>query len=143
LNGLKFEVDEGIRRKIGHVSIQFARQLMSAEGINLWPEFLNFLFESASNGTPTFKISALNMFGSFPGILGNQQSRNQEIVKQILKDCMAASSNYSVRFQAAKTFTSYVLHNRNDVVMHQHFQVHCFDFFCSCSDIKVSHIPRN
>jgi hypothetical protein len=104
---------------------------------------LIFSFLSASNGTPTFKISALNMFGSFPGILGNQQSRNQEIVKQILKDCMAASSNYSVRFQAAKTFTSYVLHNRNDVVMHQHFQVHCFDFFCSCSDIKVSHIPRN
>ncbi|EFX70167.1 hypothetical protein DAPPUDRAFT_328415 [Daphnia pulex] len=122
LNGLKFEVVEGIRSKIGHVSITFARKLMSAEGICLWPEFLNFIFESASNGTPTFQISSLQMFGSFPGMLGNQQSQKEEIIKKFLKDCLAASSNYSVRFQAAKTFSSYVLHNRNDVVMHRHFQ---------------------
>jgi hypothetical protein len=48
-----------MRRKICEVVSELARQLLDEEGINIWPDFLLFLFESASNGTLEIKESAL------------------------------------------------------------------------------------
>lgn len=53
------ETQVGMRRKICEVVSELARQLLDEEGINIWPDFLLFLFESASNGTLEIKESAL------------------------------------------------------------------------------------
>lgn len=69
-----------MRRKLCEVVSELARQLLDEEGNNLWPEFLRFLFDSASNGTPELKESALQMFGSVPGIFGNQVREATEMI---------------------------------------------------------------
>lgn len=91
-------------------------------GNNPWPEFLRFLFKSASNGTPELKESALQIFGSVPGIFRNQQSQYFSDFKQMLKQCMA-DLNYPVQFQAIKSLTSFLVHHSVDKVIQQHFEV--------------------
>jgi hypothetical protein len=115
-----------------------ARQLMDDAGNNLWPEFLEFLFLSAINNTPKFKESALQMFGSFPGIFGNQQSRYLNVIKQILEHSMADWSNHLIRYQAVKSFSAFILQNRNDVDVQQHFQV---NFFCLFVYVQTLNFP--
>ena len=117
------ETQAGMRRKICEVVSELARQLLDEEGNNLWPEFLRFLFESASNGTPELKESALRMFGSVPGITGNQQSQYVNAIQQMFQQCMAAKENYPVRFQAVKSLSSFILLHDDDVGIQKHFQV--------------------
>ena len=52
------ETQAGMRRKIYEVVSELARQLLDEEGIKLWPDFLRFLFESASHGTLEIQDSA-------------------------------------------------------------------------------------
>jgi hypothetical protein len=125
---IQTETQAGMRRKICEVVSELARQLLDEEGNNLWPEFLRFLFESASNGTPEIKESALQMFGSVPGIFGNQQSQYLNVIKQMLQQCMADWSNYPVRYQAVKSLSSFILLHDDDVAIQKHFQVNCLVF---------------
>ncbi|KAI9554129.1 hypothetical protein GHT06_019401 [Daphnia sinensis] len=119
---IQTETQAGMRRKICEVVSELARQLLDEEGNNLWPEFLRFLFESASNGTPEIKESALQMFGSVPGIFGNQQSQYLNVIKQMLQQCMADWSNYPVRYQAVKSLSSFILLHDDDVAIQKNFQ---------------------
>jgi len=119
---IQSENQSNMRRKICEVVSELARQLLDEEGNNLWPEFLRFLFESASNGTPELKESALQMFGSVPGIFGNQQSQYLSVIKQMLQQCMADWANYSVRFQAVKSLSSFILLHDDDITIQKHFQ---------------------
>lgn len=111
-----------MRRKICEVVSELARQLLDDEGNNMWPEFLRFLFESASSGTPELKESALQMFGSVPGIFGNQQSQYLIVIKQMLQQCMA-DATYPVRYQAVKSLSSFILLHDDDVPIQKNFQV--------------------
>ncbi len=122
LSIIQTEAQAGMRRKICEVVSELARQLLDEEGNNLWPEFLRFLFESASNGTPELKESALQMFGSVPGIFGNQQSQYLSVIKQMLQQCMA-DYNYPVRYQAVKSLSSFILLHDDDEAIQKHFQV--------------------
>lgn len=117
------ENQPGMRRKICEVVSELARQLLDDEGNNTWPEFLRFLFESASNGSPQLKESALQMFGSVPGIFGNQQSQYLSVIKQMLQQCMADWPNYTVRFQAAKSLSAFILLHDDEENIQKHFQV--------------------
>ena len=69
---------------------ELERQLLDNEGNNLWLEFRRFLFESTSNETTELKLSALKIFGSVPGISGNQQSQYVNAIQQMFQQCMAA-----------------------------------------------------
>nr|CAG4643007.1 EOG090X00U8 [Ilyocryptus agilis] len=143
---IQSETQTGMRRKICEVVSELARQLLDEDGNNLWPEFLRFLFESASNGTPELKESALQMFGSVPGIFGNQQTQYLGVIKQMcaitifsphiflicpnknlkyafrLQQCMSDWTNYAVRFQAVKSFSSFILLHDDDMAIQKHFQ---------------------
>ena len=120
---IQTESQSTMRRKICEVVSELARQLLDEEGNNLWPEFLRFLFESASNGTPELKESALQMFGSVPGIFGNQQSQYLTVIKQMLQQCMSDWPNYPVRFQAVKSLSSFILLHDDDLTIQKNFQV--------------------
>nr|CAG4640621.1 EOG090X00U8 [Eulimnadia texana] len=122
LAAVQSEPQAGMRKKICEAAAELARQLIDEEGNNLWPEFLRFLFESASTGTAELKESALQMFGSVPGVFGNQQSQYLSVIKQMLQQCMADQSNYNVRFQAVKSLSSFILLHDDDVSIQKHFQ---------------------
>jgi len=119
---IQSETQASMRRKICEVVSELARQLLDEEGNNLWPEFLRFLFESASTGTPELKESALQMFGSVPGIFGNQQAQYLNVIKQMLQQCMADYTNYAVCFQAVKSLSSFILLHDDDIGIQKNFQ---------------------
>lgn len=62
LHAVQNEQSDSIRRKICDVVAEVARNLLDDDGNNLWPEFLNFLFQCANNPSPQLKESALRMF---------------------------------------------------------------------------------
>lgn len=62
LHAVQNEQSDSIRRKICDVVAEVARNLLDDDGNNLWPEFLNFLFQCANNPSPHLKESALRMF---------------------------------------------------------------------------------
>ena len=102
---------------------ELERQLLDNEGNNLWIEFRRLLFESTSNETTELKLSALKIFGSVPGITGNQQSQYVNAIQQMFQQCMAAKENYPVRFQAVKSLSSFILLHDDDVGLQNNFQV--------------------
>lgn len=128
LNSLKYEVNKGIRRYIGEISIELARQFMESEASNSWPEFWDYVFLNV-NHTLQFKESTLQFLASFPGIFCNVQSRYLDGSIHILEACMADWTKHRLQFEAVKTFTSFVLQYRNDVNVQHPFQVDCFNFF--------------
>ena len=105
------------------VESEIERQLQDNEGNNLWPEFRRFLFESTSNGTTKLKLSALKIFGSVPGISGNQQSQYINVIKQMFQQCMSGKENYPIRFQAVKSLSSFILLHDDNVGLQKNFQV--------------------
>ena len=133
---IQSETQASMRRKICEVVSELARQLLDEEGNNLWPEFLRFLFESASTGTPELKESALHMFGSVPGIFGNQQAQYLNVIKQMLQQCMADYTNYAVCFQAVKSLSSFILLHDDDIGIQKNFQV--YNIFFSAYIFKIS-----
>lgn len=132
LTAVQSESQGMMRRKVCEVVSELARQLLDDDGNNQWPEFLRFLFESASNGTPELKESALQMFGSVPGIFGNQQSQYLNVIKQMLQQCMTDWANYSVRFQAVKALSSFILLHDDDLPIQKQFQVFAFLLMFVC-----------
>jgi hypothetical protein len=127
---IQTETQAGLRWKLFEVVSELARQLLDEEGNNLWPEFLRFLFESASNGTPQIKVDALETFGCMPGIFGNQQSQYLNGIKRVLQKCLADCTNYPVRYQAVKSLTAFIILNKDEGNVKCHFLVNFFLSFC-------------
>lgn len=90
------EQSPSIRRRICEVVAEVARNLLDDEGNNLWPEFLNFLFQCANGPNVALKESALRMFTCVPGVFGNQQPNYLDLIKQMLQ-LSVNDSNYEVR----------------------------------------------
>jgi hypothetical protein len=127
---IQTETQAGMRWKLFEVVSELARQLLDEEGNNLWPEFLRFLFVSASNGTPEIKVDALETFGCMPGIFGNQQSQYLNDIKRVLQKCLADWTNYPVRYQAVKVLSAFIIFNKDDENVKCHFLVNFFLSFC-------------
>ena len=112
------EPSKNVRRKCADLASEVARNLTDDEGNNLWPEFLKFLFDSASSSNPEMKEVALHMFTSIPSVLGNQEPRYCYIIKTMLAGCLDDDC-YSVRFGAVKAACSYLtLHEDRDPQKH-------------------------
>jgi hypothetical protein len=130
---IQTETQAGMRWKLFEVVSELARQLLDEEGNNLWPDFLRFLFESASNGTPEMKVGVLETFGNMPGIFGNLQSQYLNGIKRVLQQCLADITNYPVRYQAVKSLSDFIIFNKDDDNVTCHFLVNCLVFlylFC-------------
>lgn len=59
---IQSEQSDSIRRKFCDVVSEMARNLLDDDGNNLWPEFLQFLFQCANSQSPVMKEAALRMF---------------------------------------------------------------------------------
>ncbi|GFX65965.1 importin-5 [Trichonephila clavipes] len=70
----------------------FACFLQDDDGNNNWPDFLKYLFEWASSSDPSGREIALLLFGSVPGIFGNQQSRYVDVIHGMLSRSLTDES---------------------------------------------------
>ena len=92
LSAVQQEVDNGIRKKITDVIAELARFLIDEEETNRWPEVLQFLFELSSSTNVALREAALNIFTSFPGIFGNQETHYLQVIHQLLVASLSDSS---------------------------------------------------
>ena len=56
------EENSSLRKKMCDVISELAHALLDDDGNNMWPEFLHFLFESASSSVVHHKEVALTLF---------------------------------------------------------------------------------
>ena len=109
LAAVQQETDNGIRKKITDVIAELARFLIDEEGTNRWPEVLTFLFEMSSSPTVTLREASLNIFTSFPGIFGNQETHYMQVIHQLLSRSLAdtnktVSQPFRLRYQKYNLF---------------------------------------
>lgn len=62
LASVQQEEDSGMRKKLCDIIGELAHNMIDDEGNNKWPEFLQFLFESASSQNIAHKEIALTLF---------------------------------------------------------------------------------
>ena len=103
--------DPVFKRKVCDAASELAKNLIDDNGNNMWPEFLNSLFECANSSDVVQKECALHMFAYVPGIFGNQQNKYLDVIRQMLLSCLLESpaTNLSVRTAAVKATSSFIL----------------------------------
>jgi len=121
LVAVQTEQSDSIRRKICDVVAEVARNLIDDDGNNLWPDFLQFLFQCANNPSPQLREAALRMFTSVPGVFGNHQASYLTLIKQMLQQSLVDTSSYHVRFQAVRAVAAFVLLHEKEVDIQKHF----------------------
>ncbi|KAF6207377.1 hypothetical protein GE061_018618 [Apolygus lucorum] len=122
LLALQMDQSDNMRRKSCEVAAEMARNLIDDDGNNIWPEFLQFLFQCANSSSPILKESALRMFSSVPGVFGNQQTQHLDLIKQMLHQSLMDQTSYTVRFQAVKAVSAFImLHDKEDPI-HKFFK---------------------
>ncbi|KAF2351074.1 Armadillo-type fold [Trinorchestia longiramus] len=110
-----------LRRKICDVIGELARALLDEEGNNLWPEFLQFLFKSASSAELHHKEVALTLFSLVPGTFGNKQAQYLGIIRSMLLSSLGDVENHSVQALAVKATVSFLLLHDSEVAIHEDF----------------------
>lgn len=121
LVGIETEASNTMRKRLCECAAELARKLIDDDANNHWPEFLKFLFTCASSSNPLLRESALQIFTSVPGIFGNQQSRYLDMIRQMLVQSLADTSNASVRFAAVKAIISFLLVHDKEVSIQRMF----------------------
>ncbi|KAI1286009.1 Importin-5 [Halotydeus destructor] len=108
---VKTPIDAVLKRKICDAAAELAKNFLDDDGNNLWPDFLNSLFECVNSSDLVLKECALNMFAYVPGVFGNQQSRYLDVIRQMLIHCLAVSptTDLNVRTSAVKATSSFAL----------------------------------
>ena len=108
---IKIPSDTLIKRKICDATAELAKNLIDENGENLWPEFLQFLFECVNSNDPILKECALNMFAYLPGAFGNKQALYMELIRNMLVHCLIESPacNLNVRTAAVKAMSCFVI----------------------------------
>jgi hypothetical protein len=113
LNAVQQEADQSIRKKITDVIAELARFLIDEDGTNNWPEVLTFLFQLSSSQNVLLKEAALNIFTSFPGIFGNQETHYLQVIHQLLFESLS-DQNKNISFLAVKAITSFLKNHEKE-----------------------------
>lgn len=121
LLSIENEANNTLRKRVCECAAELARKLLDDEANNHWPEFLKFLFTCASASSPVLRESALQIFTSVPGIFGNQQSRYLDMIRQMLVQSLADTTNQSVRFAAVKAVAAFLLVHEKETAIHKMF----------------------
>nr|XP_026689827.1 importin-5 [Ciona intestinalis] len=119
---IKQETNSVLRRKKADCLSELARKSIDANGNNHWPEVLTFMFGCVNSTDPGMKEIPLHVFSQFPGIFGNQQDHYQNVIRQMLGQCMMASEQPSIRFLAAQATMAFLLTNTASNQLLRHFQ---------------------
>ncbi|XP_014231665.1 importin-5 [Trichogramma pretiosum] len=110
-----------LRRKVCEVVAEVARNLVDEDGNNRWPEFLQFLFQCFNGPNASLKESALRMFTCVPGVFGNQQQNNLQLIKQMLLVSINDTANYDVQFQAVRALGAFIQLHEKEPNIQKHF----------------------
>jgi len=114
LTAVQQETDNSIRKKITDVIAELARFLIDEEGANRWPEILTFLFEMSSSPNVTLREASLNIFTSFPGIFGNQETHYMQVIHQLLMRSLT-DTNKTISFLAVKAITAFIKNHEKEM----------------------------
>ena len=115
---LQTESNRNMRRKLVDLVAELSRNLTDDDGNNLWPEFLQFLFDLASADAAELKEASLLLFGACPTIFGDQNSHYIDVIKDMLFSSLTHATSYDVRFHAVKAAVNYLLvHDKDTTVM--------------------------
>lgn len=120
LTMLHCEQSDGLRRKGCDIVAEMARNLIDDDSNNTWPEFLQFLFQSANSQSPILRECALRIFASVPGVFGNQQANFLDLIKQMLNQSLN-DETFNVRFQAVKAVTAFITLHEKETAILKHF----------------------
>ncbi|KAK2719944.1 importin-5-like [Artemia franciscana] len=116
LAAVQREPSASVRKKICEVLAEVSRNLIDDDGNNQWPDILQFLFTASQSADTTLKETALQLFSSVPGIFGNQQAEYYNHIKEMLKQSLSDVTNYTVRFQAVRAMSAFILLNDEEDV---------------------------
>ncbi|KAK8747220.1 hypothetical protein OTU49_016688, partial [Cherax quadricarinatus] len=115
------EEDANMRKKLCDIISELAHNMIDDEGNNKWPEFLQFLFESASSSSIAHKEIALTLFSLVPGVFGNQQQQHLGMIKAMLTTSLADSTNPPVQALAVKGTAAFILLHDNEPNIQKNF----------------------
>lgn len=114
LAAVQQEQENSIRKKITDVIAELARFLIDEEGTNRWPEVLTFLFEMSSSPNVMLREASLNIFTSFPGIFGNQETHYMQVIHQLLARSLA-DTDKTISFLAVKAITAFIKNHEKEM----------------------------
>ncbi|XP_072935690.1 importin-5 [Epargyreus clarus] len=118
---LQMDVSQQLRRKICDVVSELARNHLDDDGNNQWPEFLQFMFNCASAQDPNIKEAGIRMFTSVPGVFGNRQNDNLNVIKQMLVSALQPTESATLRMQAVKAVGAFILNHDKEPAILKHF----------------------
>ncbi|CAH2099620.1 unnamed protein product [Euphydryas editha] len=118
---LQMEVSQQLRRKICDVVSELARNHIDDDGVNQWPEFLQFMFNCASAQDPNIKEAGIRMFTSVPGVFGNLQNENLDVIKRMLLSALQPTESEALRMQAVKAVGAFILLHDKEPAIQKHF----------------------
>ncbi|XP_045761353.1 importin-5 [Maniola jurtina] len=118
---LQMEVSQSLRRKICDVVSELARNHIDDDGVNQWPEFLQFMFNCASSQDPNIKEAGIRMFTSVPGVFGNRQNENLDVIKRMLLSALQPTESPALRMQAVKAVGAFILLHDKEPAIQKHF----------------------
>ncbi|KPI93520.1 Importin-5 [Papilio xuthus] len=118
---LQMNVSQQLRRKICDVVSELARNHIDDDGVNQWPEFLQFMFHCASSQNPDIKEAGIRMFTSVPGVFGNRQNENLDVIKQMLLSSLQPTETEALRMQAVKAVGAFILLHDKESAIQKHF----------------------
>lgn len=114
LAAVQQEQENSIRKKITDVIAELARFLIDEEGTNRWPEVLTFLFEMSSSPNVMLREASLNIFTSFPGIFGNQETHYMQVIHQLLARSLA-DTDKTISYLAVKAITAFIKNHEKEM----------------------------
>ncbi|KAF9815034.1 hypothetical protein SFRURICE_010592 [Spodoptera frugiperda] len=117
---LQMDVSQQLRRKICDVVSELARNHIDDDGVNQWPEFLQFMFNCAGAQDPNIQEAGIRMFTSVPGVFGHRQNENLPVIKRMLLTALQSSSE-PLRIQAVKAVGAFILLHDKEPAIHKHF----------------------
>ncbi|KAM3958280.1 karyopherin beta 3 [Aphomia sociella] len=118
---LQMEVSQQLRRKICDVVSELARNHIDDDGVNQWPEFLQFMFNCANSQDPNIKEAGIRMFTSVPGVFGTLQNENLDVIKRMLLSALEPTEAEALRIQAVKAVGAFILLHEKEPAIQKHF----------------------
>ncbi|OWR47024.1 importin-5 [Danaus plexippus] len=118
---LQMDVSQQLRRKICDVVSELARNHIDDDGVNQWPEFLQFMFNCASAQDPNIKEAGIRMFTSVPGVFGNRQNENLDVIKRMLLSTLQPTESEALQMQAVKAVGAFILLHDKEPAIQKHF----------------------
>jgi hypothetical protein len=115
LTAVQQEQENSLRKKITDVVAELARFLIDhLIGTSRWPELLTFLFEMSSSPNVVLREASLNIFTSFPGTFGNQETHYMQVIHQLLARSLADTSK-AISFLAVKPITASIKNHEKEM----------------------------